>query len=58
MKVKALRSFAGIVNASNGEILDIKDTAIYTDLKNAGYITDVEGKPKVKRGRPAKAEKN
>lgn len=38
MKVKALRSFAGVMNMSRGQELDIQDEYILKDLLRAGYV--------------------
>lgn len=42
MKVKALVSFAGIVNMAEGEVREIPDKDLCEDLLHAGYIEEVE----------------
>ena len=48
MKVKALIGFSGIVSMRKGEVKEINDKSIVTDLIRAGYIEPVE-KPKNKK---------
>lgn len=43
---KALKSFSGIISMHKGEVKDIQDAFIVTDLKNAGYIEDYVEEPK------------
>lgn len=43
---KALKSFSGIISMRKGEVKDIQDDFIVTDLKNAGYIEDYIEEPK------------
>lgn len=43
---KALKSFSGIISMRKGEVKDIQDDFIVTDLKNAGYIEDYVEEPK------------
>lgn len=38
MKVRALKSFSGVVSMYAGEIRDIKTRAVLDDLTGAGYI--------------------
>lgn len=45
---KALKTFTGLVNMRKGEVKDIADKAIVTDLLRCGYIEDLS---------PAKVEK-
>ena len=47
MKYKALVSFSGLVSMSKGEVKEIKDKDIVTDLLRACYIEPLE-KPKKK----------
>ena len=44
MKVKALVSFSGLVSMSKGEVKDIRDKSIVTDLLRAGYVEQTEKK--------------
>ena len=52
MKVKALRSFSGVVSMSRGQEMDIQDEFILNDLMKAGYVEPLEeneeDKPKKK----------
>lgn len=45
MKYKAIVGFSGVISMSKGEVMDIKDKTIISDLTNAGYIEPIE-KPK------------
>ena len=45
MEYKALVGFSGLVSMSKGEVGEIKDKSLVTDLINAGSIEPVE-KPK------------
>lgn len=46
MKVKALTSFCGVVSMTMGEIGEISDPSIVSDLLKAGFIEKVKGKEK------------
>jgi hypothetical protein len=48
MKYRALVSFSGLVSMSKGEVKEIRDKYIVTDLLRAGYIAPLE-KPKTKK---------
>ena len=48
MKVKALIGFSGLVSMRKGEVKEISDKNIVTDLIRAGYIEPIE-KPKNKK---------
>lgn len=43
---KALVSFAGHISMVKGEVRDIDDPEIVSDLLKAGYIVDLEAKKK------------
>ena len=43
---KALKSFAGKVSMSKGEVKEINDKKIVKDLLNAGYIEEVKPEKK------------
>ncbi len=60
MKVKALVSFAGIVNMSEGEEREIADESLCESLIHAGYIREVEKTQKAKEEKKAEtgAEKS
>lgn len=49
MKVKATVSFAGVVSMTEGEIRDIADQSLLSDLMNAGYIEEIKEKAAVKK---------
>lgn len=46
MKVKAIKSFVGVVSMNIGEEKDIQSNEVATDLVKAGYVVSVENKPK------------
>lgn len=46
MKVKALKSFSGIISMSVGEIGDISLQEVIKDLLQAGYIEEVKANKK------------
>lgn len=65
MKARAMMSFSGYgITASNGDVIDIKDENVFHDLKQAGFVTEmnqVEGEAnaaaKAKAEDRAKADK-
>lgn len=46
MKVKAIKSFVGVVSMNIGEEKDIQSNEVAIDLVKAGYVVAVEDKPK------------
>lgn len=44
MKVKALISFSGVISMHEGEIRDIDNKEVLTDLLNAQYVKKVTAK--------------
>lgn len=46
MKVKALKSFCGIISMTEGEVRVISDLNLVKDLMDAGLIAKAEDKPK------------
>lgn len=48
MKVKALKSFSGVISMYIGEVRDIQTQAILDDLTAAGYIEPVASKRSAK----------
>ena len=42
MKVKALVSFSGIISMAVGEVADISEKEVLTDLLKAGYVEEVK----------------
>ncbi|MBP5423731.1 MAG: hypothetical protein J6Y78_14950 [Paludibacteraceae bacterium] len=50
MKVKAIKSFCGIVSMNEDEVRDISDLSLVQDLIGAGLVKkEVEKKPKTTR---------
>lgn len=45
MKVKALKTFCGVVNMTRGEVRDIPDSEA-VNLVKVGYVQDLEEKQK------------
>lgn len=54
MRVKALKTFVGLVSMVIGEERDIREKYILDDLLRAGYIVPV--KPTKKRGKKNESE--
>ena len=48
MKVKALKSFSGVISMYAGEVRDIQTQAVLDDLTAAGYIGPVVQRKGVK----------
>lgn len=48
MKVKAIKSFVGVVSMNVGEIKDIQSDEVVNDLVKAGYVEAVDDKPEAK----------
>lgn len=48
MKVKALKSFSGVVSMYKGEVREIIDVVLIRDLAQAGYIEQVTVRKGVK----------
>lgn len=44
MKVKALKSFAGIISMAKGEVKEISNKELISDLLQAKYIEEVKVK--------------
>ena len=42
MKVRALVSFCGLVSMRKGEVKEIRDKTIATDLLRVGYVEQIE----------------
>lgn len=42
MQVKALVNFSGLISMRKGEIREIKDKEIYSDLIKVGYVEQVK----------------
>lgn len=57
MKVKALKSFGGLVSMKKGEIREIENKVIISDLLSAGYITEVKDESKAEKSKNKKAKK-
>lgn len=56
MKVKAIKSFVGVVSMSVGDIKDIQSDEVVNDLVKAGYVEAVDDKPKAKTESKPKAK--
>lgn len=56
MKVKARVSFCGVVSMRMGEVRDITDKPVLTDLLNAGYIEEVKEEKKTVKKTVEKGE--
>ena len=57
MKVKAVKSFCGIVSMNEGEVKEVSDLSLVNDLISAGLVESTEKakeKPKTTRKRSAK----
>lgn len=55
MKVKALVSFSGIVTMNKGEVKEITNKEIYSDLLRAKYVEEIKAKSSKKK---VKADEN
>lgn len=51
MQYKALISFCGLENMVKGQVKELEDQDIISDLLRCGYIVPVEETPKTTRGR-------
>ena len=54
MKVKAIKSFGGIVSMRQGEVRDINDLALLDDLMGAKLVESAEEKPKATKTKTTK----
>lgn len=57
MKVKAVKSFCGIVSMNEGEVKEVSDLSLVNDLISSGLVESTEKakeKPKTTRKRSAK----
>lgn len=54
MKYKALVSFTGLLSMAMGEVRDISDPSISSDLVKAGYIEEFKGEKKAPEAPKAK----
>ena len=56
MKVKAIKSFCGVISMNEGEVREVSDLNLVSDLVNAGLVENAEKKieEKPKRKRSAK----
>ena len=48
-KYEALTSFVGVMSATRGDILEIKDKDMAKDLVEAGFIKEVKPKKEAKK---------
>lgn len=56
MKVKAITSFSGVVSMSAGEVREISDLPLATDLIRAGYAVDLDEAKKAAEKKSAPEE--
>ena len=56
MIVKAKNSFCGVVSMTMGEIRDISDKSIVTDLLKAGYVEEIKEEKKTVKKTVEKGE--
>jgi hypothetical protein len=57
MKYKALVSFTGLMSMAMGEVREISDPSISSDLIKAGYIEEFKGEKKAPEAPQAEAPK-
>lgn len=48
MKVKALKSFCGVISMNEGEVREVSDLNLVSDLVNAGLVENAEKKTEEK----------
>ena len=48
LKVKAIKSFIGVVSMNVGDVRDIQSDEVAKDLVKAGYVVAVDEKPEAK----------
>ena len=53
-KIKALKSFSGLVSMVKGEVRDIEDDFIVNDLIRSGYCEDLEVKATKSKAKSSK----
>ncbi len=56
MIVKAKNSFCGVVSMTMGEVRDISDKSIVTDLLKAGYVEEIKEEKKTVKKAVEKGE--
>jgi hypothetical protein len=57
MKVKALKSFCGVISMNEGEVREVSDLNLVSDLVNAGLVENTEKKTEEKPKRKRSAKK-
>ena len=57
MKVKALKSFCGVISMNEGEVREVSDLNLVSDLVNAGLGENAEKKTEDKPKRKSRAKK-
>lgn len=57
MKVKALKSFCGVISMNEGEVREVSDLNLVFDLVNAGLVENTEKKTEEKPKRKRSAKK-
>ena len=57
MKVKALKSFCGVISMNEGEVREVSDLNLVSDLVNASLVENAEKKTEEKPKRKRSAKK-
>lgn len=57
MRVKAVRTFAGIISMGAGEVREILDEEIAKDLLRAGHVVEAKAEKEAEKQADKKAEK-
>ena len=57
MKVKAIKSFCGVISMNEGEVREVSDLNLVSDLVNAGLVENDEKKTEEKPKRKRSAKK-
>ena len=57
MKVKALKSVCGVISMNEGEVREVSDLNLVSDLVNAGLVENAEKKTEEKPKRKRSAKK-
>lgn len=57
MKVRAIKSFCGVVSMNEGDVKEISDINLCSDLINAGLVENTEKKTEDKPKRKSRAKK-
>ncbi len=57
MKVKAIKSFCGVISMNEGEVREVSDLNLVSDLVNAGLVENADKKTEEKPKRKRSAKK-